>query len=231
MGPLFIWLGSGRARKRRIHERGALLDQAARAGLPVPPGAILPDELYRLFIDKGLVACSGDRVTVPDPELFYNTLFLSVRLPRFARPVSIRAVVADGCGAVAPSPAVDPGDSVAVAAALCALWTAIARCPEPVRADVLAMETVDGEYSGRAVTGGDPGGDYIALDPGAGAGDMRPLALDAEAQPPYARRLRLLLGGVRRTFGKGAWEIEWIDDGRVCYLLHLAPIRQPAPAT
>lgn len=231
MGPLFIWLGSGRARKRGIDERGVLLDQAARAGLPVPPGAILPDELFRLFLDKGLATRSGDRVIVPDAELFHNTLFHSVRLPRLARPVSIRAVVADSCGAVAPSAIVDPDDSETVAAALAAAWSYLARCPEPVRADVMVMETVSGEHSGRAVTDGPSGGDLVALGPAAGGGELLPLAVDTDGQPPFSRRLRLLLGGVRRTFGKGMWEIEWVDDGRVCYLLQLVPNRQTTPAT
>lgn len=230
MGPLFIWLGSGRARRRGIHKRGALLDQAARAGLPVPPGAILPHELFRLFLDKGLVARSGERVTVPDTELFYNTLFLSVRLPRFARPVIMQAIVTEGCSGLAPSPAVDPDDSEAFVRALAVVWTYLAGCPESVRADVLVMETVDGEHSGRAITGSEPD-DLIALDPGVVAGDMLPLAVDADGRPPHARRLRLLLGGVRRTFGKGGWEIEWVDDGRVCHLLSIAPNGQPAAAT
>ena len=87
---LFIWLGSGRARRRRIGHKGRLLDEAARAGLPVPAGAILTDELLRVFVEKGLVENYDGRLIAPDPELLHNTLFFTVGLPRLDRPGALR---------------------------------------------------------------------------------------------------------------------------------------------
>jgi hypothetical protein len=34
----------------------------------------------------------------------------------------------------------------------------------------------------------------------------------------------MLLGGVRRTFGRGDWSIKWADDGRICWLLEVTPL-------
>ena len=52
---------------------------------------------------------------------------------------------------------------------------------------------------------------------------------------PFARRLQLLLRGVRRTFGpgnsatdwRGDWDIEWADDGEVCWLVQIRPATRP----
>jgi hypothetical protein len=40
-------------------------------------------------------------------------------------------------------------------------------------------------------------------------------------KPPFARRLQKLLRGVRRSFGKGDWRIDWVDDGEICRLLQI----------
>jgi rifampicin phosphotransferase len=48
-----------------------------------------------------------------------------------------------------------------------------------------------------------------------------------ENLPGFARRLQMLLRGVRRTFGRGAWRVEWADDGEVCWLLQVNPLPDP----
>ena len=45
--------------------------------------------------------------------------------------------------------------------------------------------------------------------------------------PPFARRVQMLLRGARRTFGPGMWQIEWIDDGQICYLVTAAKSTAP----
>lgn len=230
--PLFIWLGAGRARRRHVAERGQLLDQAARAGLPIPPGAILLDELLRVFIDKGLIQHQDDRLVVADPELFYNTLFYSVRLPRFERPVRLRPAFDPGPGVALGHDRVDFGDDVATAAALSAIWTALERLPAG-RADVLVLEEVAAEYAGVALIGGAT--DEVTLTRG-DATDLPPTlprlsawAVPEDALPPFARRLQMLLRGARRTFGRGLWQVEWADDGRICYLIGAAAGSPPPP--
>ena len=231
MGPLFIWLGSGRARRRGIHERGVRLDQAARAGLPVPPGAILPDELFRLFLDKDIVLIREDRVFVPDPELMHNTLFHSVRLPRFAQRVAIRPAFTPEFGPIPARLNVDPNEALEFAAALSAFWSDVVRSPTPLRADILVMEMVRGEHAGRAIIGNETGGELVTFSQGSGARESIALPAESGELPPFGRRLRLLLGGVRRTFGRGAWEVEWVDDGQICYLLEVSAVSLPIPAT
>lgn len=230
---LFVWVGSGRARRRKVGPRGVRLDRAAHAGLPVPPGAVLLDELLRVCLREGLVESSDGRVFIPDPELFHNTLFHSVRLPRFARPVTLSPLFAPEDhvpsgpdGARSAPRAIDLNDAGQTATALAALWSAAPRRPD-ARGDVLALETVAVQAVGRAHTLGSGVDDRVETDGPAAEvlslPQLRGWHTPAGDLPPYARRLRMLLGGVRRTFGRGDWAIAWADDGRVCWLLDVAP--------
>src|SRR5690554_4489859 len=90
---LFVWLGSNRARKRGVSAPGVLLDRAARAGLPVPAGAILLDDVYRLALDEGAAIVSDGRVIVPDPAWLHDLLYQGVRFPVIDAPVAVRPVL------------------------------------------------------------------------------------------------------------------------------------------
>lgn len=227
--PLFIWLGAGRARRRHVAQRGQLLDQAARSGLPVPPGAILLDELLRAFIDKGLVENQGDRLLIPDPELFYNTLFYSVRLPHFKRPVLIRSAGDTVPAVLSGHGPIDFGDDLATSAALSAIWTDISRASID-RADVIIIEQVAANHAGVALTN-DTADEVTftlgeATDQPASLPRLSGWSRPDPALPPFSRRLQMLLRGARRTFGPGRWQIEWADDGQICYLTGVAEASQ-----
>lgn len=221
----FIWLGSGRAKRRGVGPKGLYLDQAAKAGLPVPAGAILLDELYRIFVEKGVAVERDGRVIVPDHELLFNTLYYSARLPRFLRPAAVRA----GFGDYYAPPArlgVDMNDATAVAAALAAIWSAASR--STTRADILVMDMVASAHAGTAVTRQGTAEDVVTTTGGppgeqVGLSQLRGWAGPAESEPPHLRRLQMLLRGVRRTFGRGEWQINWIDDGQICYLIQVMP--------
>jgi pyruvate,water dikinase len=233
---LFVWLGSGRARRRKVTDRGVYLDRAAQAGLPVPPGAILLQELYRTFTAKGLVEYLQGRALIPDPELLHNTLFYSVHLPRFMRPVTFTPLFAPKTGplaeadaATSPHPAVDMNDAGEVARALAALWSEAPNRPDS-RADILLLEWIEGEIAGRACSLAADETDRVEVT---GQPQMQTLPrLRGWLQPPsdvppYARRLQMLLGGVRRTLGRGNWAIEWADDGQICWLRDLSVATAP----
>lgn len=223
--PLFIWLGAGRARRRHVAQRGQLLDQAARSGLPVPPGAVLLDELLRTFIDKGLVESQGNRLLIPDPELLHNTLFYSVRLPSFKRPVLVRPACAAAPATLPNYGPIDLGDNIATAAALSAIWTDISRTSID-RADVIVIEQIAANHAGVALTNDTT--DEVTLTRGETAGvpanlpQLSGWSMPDSALPPFLRRLQMLLRGARRTFGSGRWQIEWADDGQICYLTDVA---------
>ncbi len=90
----FIWLGSGRTRRRNVARKGSLLDQAARSGLPVPRGGILLDDFYRICLENGVVEEVAGAVAVPDPEWLHEVLYGEVRFPRLEKLVAVRSASA-----------------------------------------------------------------------------------------------------------------------------------------
>ena len=136
----FIWLGSGRTRRYHVAPEGQLLDRAAKVGLPAAPGAILLDEFYRVCLEKDLAEMAGGRAVIPDAELLHATLFHSVRLPRFNRPVAVDLVAPGAANGASielpPRRLIDANQPDELAQALVAAWNAaaqrdaaIGRCP------------------------------------------------------------------------------------------------------
>jgi len=234
----FVWLGSGRARKVHVAPEGQLLDRLAKAGLPVAPGAILLDEFYRVCLEKKLAEVVDDRVIIPDAERLHATLFRSVRLPRFGRPVVVSLVTPDSGDASTSieSPrryVIDADQPDELAHALATAWNAAAGWGDS-RRDLLLVEEVAAQHSGHACTGDRRAADRITYHDG---GDVAQTSLPLpqltgwqrpdETLPPHDRRLQMLLRGVRRALGRGEWAIEWADDGRICRVVRIAPVRDP----
>ena len=223
--PLFVWLGAGRARRRGVADAGlVLLDRAAQAGLPVPAGAILLDEFFRFALEKSLAEWAGDRILIPDVELWHNTLLYSVRLPRFEQPILVRSAGQQAGALDLAARPVDFADPDAAARAVAAAWSSPGLFSAG-RRDTLLLEQVPVEIAGTVtlhdgrttdtvwLRGAEARGEAIELP--RLAGWNRPDA----SLPAYARRLQQLLRGARRTFGQGEWRVAWGDDGRLCWLL------------
>lgn len=231
----FVWIGSGRARKRPVGLEGRLLDQAAHAGLPVPPGAILLDEFYRVCLDNGLAETRDGHAIIPDAELLVNTLFHSARLPSFERPIAVWRISPLGIKEALPPfdhPArfpVDPRRTEALADALSAAWSWLEARPQD-RRDLLLVEQVGAVQFGLAHLREGKDNDTVEVC-GRGSSTstlllpvLRGWKAPDDALPPFARRLQMLLRGVRRTFGSGDWEIEWADDNQICRLTRAFPL-------
>jgi hypothetical protein len=231
--PLFIWLGSGRARRRGVGSPARQLDQAAHAGLPVPPGAVLLDEFFRFALDTGLARADGRGVVIPDAELWHNTLFHSVRLPRFRRPVAVYAVADATTAADAPAAACRDIDFAIPSAAARAIETVWSVEAASSRRDTLVIESVAATTAGVATTDSATDADWLAPSGAApfALPHLRHQFSPDAAQPPFARRLQQLLGGVRRTFGPGVWRVEWADDGHICWLIQVIAVPSLAVQT
>ncbi len=128
----FIWLGSGRAKKWDVAAKGRHLDEAAKAGLPVPPGAILLDELFQLLLDEGVVVMDNGRITAPAPNWLHETLYQSVRFPHLDKLAAVRST---HTAAARPQLNVDFTDPAQLSHSLCELWSQLTG-----RRDVLVME-------------------------------------------------------------------------------------------
>jgi pyruvate,water dikinase len=230
---MFVWLGSGRARKQGVSQKGQLMDRAARAGLPVPAGAILLDPFYRLAIAENMARVEQERVTIVDPELLHNTLRYSVRLPRFDHPITVSPLFDEDEWYDSPlnGNETDFGNARDLARVLAQVWTAYHKNKPVARYDVLLMEKVEPNQSGVVISRDDDEFDSMILDgspvneldqripKGIDLPRLQRFQLPKSNRLPFERRLQMLLGGVRRTFGAGDWRIDWADDGHICWLL------------
>jgi pyruvate,water dikinase len=243
--PLFIRLGSGQAASLGVGNKGALLDRAARSGLPVPPGLILLDAAWQQTKAEGLVYISGQTVTTPEVVKLLDAL----QLPSFKGLLAVRSAFSaedrleESLAGFFTSKLFVPGTPPeALAQALSEVWASALRREGEFRRDVLLMEMVAAEYAGVAFTETEFEDDLVnytsgtaeTLVSGQVAGETLPLPKlrawerPSAAVPSFAPRLQLLLKAIRRHFGSGDWDIEWADDGRQCWLVQIRPITRPA---
>ena len=210
-----------------------MLDLAARGGLPVPQGGILLDDFYRICLSEGLLELIGDRVIIADPVWLYEVLYRDSRFPHLKGVVAVRlATAVSTIKRQAQSFSqldVNFDDPQQMATALRNVWSARDPRDESHQMDVLVMAMVAVQTDGTATSNQDRSDDEMIV-----TGDMQdragnPLLLPRHRAfrssspdlPPFARRLQKLLAGVRRTFGRGDYEIEWADDGQICWLLQI----------
>lgn len=241
----FIWLGSRRSRKYPLGNKGRLLDVAASRGLPVPNGGILLHELYMLLLQEGVIHQEGEWIVCPDPEWLYEVFFTEVRFPRLNKPTAVRSAFAaedrtneSMAGYFRSRLHVNLNDPQALSAALCDVWSSALRYGGTFRRDVLIMEMVAAQVAGVAFAQQAYQDDLVNFSSGTAdrlvsgqvAGETLTLTRlegwerPSPDLPPFGQRLQQLLRGVRRTFGAGDWDVEWADDGQVCWLVQVRPI-------
>ena len=215
----FAWLGSKRAAKRDVAEPGCLLDRAANANLPVPAGGILLHDFYELALDEGIVQENDGAITAVSPQALHDLLYNLARFPRLENEMVLRWLQENQFGPTQPP--IQPGDPAALANSLCECWQ-----QQNGRHDVLLITLPQTELAGTAVSpaNADADADQIILP----EGKLRLAHLGRwqrpdSSLPPHAQRLQMLLRGLRRTIGDDGWEIEWMDDGRVCWLWEIKP--------
>ncbi len=232
----FIWLGSGRARKRDVGSYGKLLDAAMRGRLPVPNGGILLDDFYRLCLEEGLAVVDNGRISIPDPNWLFAVLYRDVRFPQLDKFVVVRPLFSTPESAAAKFSGtqldVDFDDAFQLAFALESVWSTAVDLADEWRRDVLVFEKVARQVGGTAVTHISQPTDEIycvednhTFQPPKLKGFIPKADLSL---PIYVQRLQHLLSGVRRTLGKGDWAIEWIDDGEICWLVQISALETPS---
>ncbi len=218
---LLVPLGSGLASAAGAGPRADLLDRCARAGLPVPAGAVLLDDARRW----------GE---LDDADLAGPT--------NPSQLVTVRSAFAPpGEVASRTIPSLPAGDGPGIVAVVRSIWAAGAAAGV-ARADVILFAHVPGVQAGAAVTGPDrddvvswhevtPEARQAGGDREVGRWAARPLrardrphrATDRVPLPPWGMRLVRLLRDVREVVGVDRWDVEWVDDGWRCWLVGLQP--------
>ncbi len=249
--PVVDWvvLGSGRSANLGVGNKGRLLDLAARAGLLVPAGIVILDDMWHEALRLGLVRREGDRIVLGDGACLLTRL----NLPPFAGPIAVRSAFAledaptqSLAGFFTSCLNVDARDPATLTAAMVEVWGSAERAPGMFRRDVLLLQMVQARHAGVAFTEQEHEDDLVnvvdgladRLVSGAVPGEtlLLPKLRRWEAPPgaanlvppaPFARRLQLLLRDIRRVFGAGDWDIEWADDGEQCWLIQMRPVTRP----
>ncbi|MEM9521678.1 MAG: PEP-utilizing enzyme [Actinomycetota bacterium] len=205
-------LGSGDLDAAGVPPKAALLDVARSRGLPVPAGIVVLD------------GANADDAAAQAPV---------------ASSFAVRSAFGAEDGTESSragwfeSELRVPADELA--AAIGRVRASRTRVDEPIRADVLVMAMVDAAHAGVAFT--EPGtyddivnvigGTAEDLVGGREAGERVALPRIETPEEPWARRLRTLLASVRSIFGDAPWDIEWADDGEICWLVQIRPITAP----
>lgn len=242
-------LGQNRAARLGIGSKAALLDKAARAGLSVPRGVIVPEEVWAAAETATLLHSTPRQLTLTDP---YG-LWAWLALPAFTAPVAVRSAFSAEdrvdeslAGFFHTELNVDAADPLAFSLALMQVLNSARGRSGLFRRDVLILEMVSANVAGVAFTEREFEDDNINFVTGLGhqlvAGDVpgttlhlpkihsgEGLVLPPDAPPGgWPGRLQKLLRAVRRVFGSGDWDVEWADDGTTCWLLQVRPITRPS---
>jgi len=186
--------------------KAALLDRAAQARLPVPAGFVVPHG-HRPMLPPDGPACLAVRSAFALEDGRQSSL-----AGHFATLLR-----------VAPHDVADAVEQVRASG------------PTGGRLDVLVMAMVEARHAGVAFS--EPGtyddvvnvtaGTAESLVAGAVEGERRLLPRLERAEPGWPRRLQRLLRRVRRLLGDQAWDVEWADDGRTCWLVQVRAITRP----
>ncbi len=230
----FIWLGSKRAAKRGVGEKAALLDYATKMSLPVPAGAVLLDEFYQLLLEAEIIYVENGRLHTHDPIELYDALYTAVRFPKLDKPTIIRTAFSDidqeDSFPTGIKLNVDMLDAQQLADSLCELWSLISHNQETTRKDFLIQEMISPQLVGIVKMSKSLQLDQVTLvkihsqqtiKNNYQLPKLTRWQRSSSELPPFAQRLQKLLRGIRNAFGKGNRQIEWMDDGEVCWLLQI----------
>src|SRR3954453_13368532 len=162
-GPRWVLLGAGRSANLGVGNKARLLDLAARAGLPVPAGLIVLDDVWHAAVRLGLARRERAGVEVGDAR----PLLARLDLPRFARPIAVRSAFAledapsqSLAGFFTSRPGVDSHDPRAraphapppPAPARAEVGRSAGRAGAPFRPHALLLQMVDARHAGVAFT-------------------------------------------------------------------------------
>lgn len=243
--PFLLKNGSGQAVRRGLADKIVILDRARRRGIAVPNALVLLDDAWRFAQHQELIITRDGILSARNVDEFLQALGIFHGLSELAPRVAVRPLFVRDSEHEIRQPTmisklrVDRRDPHALVTAICAEWAAALPLAANVRRDVLIMSMIDAQHAGMAVSEPAFEDDLVNFVAGSGEqlarGHVAGISLSlprimrsepANASLPFAQRLQQLLRQIRTVFGDQPWELEWADDGNVCYLIHLRPVVQ-----
>ena len=206
-----------------------MLHRAARAGVAIPEAVVIPDARFDDWVAAGHVL---------PPELRGGLLVVRSAFATEDAPRQSHAGVFTSVLRV-------PSDDRSAIAAAAASVRASGEQTAATR-DVLVMRQVAAQHAGVAFTEREHEDDLVNVVSGTSeellTGRVSGQTLDIPRcrrgeptdalLPPWAQRLQRVLMLVRdlghvNRWGNGDWDVEWADDGAVCWVVQLRPVTRP----
>jgi rifampicin phosphotransferase len=222
----YVVLGGNDSRAGDAAPKAAMLHRAALAGVAIPRGVVIPDASFDAWCAEGY--------RLPR-ELHGETLVV-----RSAFAVEDTAHDSQA-GAFTSVLRVPGNDTEAIATAVRSVRASGERGAS--RRDVLLMQAVNASHAGVAFTEREHEDDLVnmvtgtaeALLSGSVSGQTLEIPRCRRGEtpdpllPPWAQRLQQVLQLVRELanvnrWGSGDWDVEWADDGTVCWVVQLRPV-------
>lgn len=226
MIPPWIAIGGTDRRASEAPPKALMLHRASIAGLPVPASVVIRDDMFTAWCDA----------RCPLPEALRATR-LAVR-SAFASEDAEHDSHAGAYASVLRVPGDDPA-----AIEVAAIRVRASGQLTSQRRDVLVMQLVDATHAGVAFTEREHEDDLVNFVTGTAehllAGRVSGEAMEIPrcrrgeptdaTLPPWAQRLQRMLQQVRELsrvnrWGSGDWDVEWADDGDVCWVVQLRPV-------
>ena len=229
MSEHVVVLGGNDGRASDTAPKAAMLHRAALAGVAIPSGVVVRDGDYAAWCVEGHPLPDDLRSSV----LAVRSAFSTEDNPRLSHAGmfdSVLRVAGDDSRAIAAAAAQvrESGDGVAV------------------RRDLIVMKLIEAKHAGVAFTEREHEDDLVNLVPGTAedllTGKIPGQTLDIPRcrrgeetdvlLPSWAQRLQRVLQLVRdlanvNRWGSGDWDVEWADDGNVCWVVQLRPVTRP----
>ncbi len=226
MSRHFVELGGSDNRAADASPKAAMLHRAALAGVAIPPGIVVPDASFEEWCSAGYPLPPDLRSTM----LVIRSAFSTEDRKRESQSGAFTSVLR-----------VSSDDREAIAAAV-ARVRASGEGAAP-RRDLIVMKLVDAKNAGVAFTEREHEDDLVNVVAGTAeellAGTVSGQTLEIPRcrrgepsdvlLPPWAQRLQRVLQLVRELanvnrWGSGDWDVEWADDGTVCWVVQLRPV-------
>ena len=238
--PHLLRLGGGRATRAGVAAKAAVLDRLAAAGMPVPVGAVLPHALSRAHADDPARLADLLGPLRPGRTVVVRSAFGAED-----------SAATSAAGAYRTVTGVATDDCDALGRAVADVLASGADLADDVRRDVVVQQQVEAAHAGVAVledcwaddlveSVDGPGEDLVSgraagtptLLPRLLAGERPRHGVDGRPLPEHLRRLSRLLRRLRRALGRppggtAGWDVEWVDDGRRCWVVQARPLVAP----
>jgi rifampicin phosphotransferase len=225
----YLVVGGSDSRAARTAPKAAVLHRAAVAGVAVPSGIIIPDEDYDEWRAEGFPLPSE----LSSCALIIRSAFSSEDHASESNAGTFTSILH-----------VDSHDVQAIGDAAARVRNSGRNRAE--RRDILVMRMVHATHAGVAFTEREHEDDLVnavagladGLLTGRVSGETLEIARVRRGEsvtpsiPPWAQRLQRVLQLVRdlarvNRWGSGDWDVEWADDGAVCWVVQLRPITKP----